>query len=94
MGSRSDHSTGARHHRQQDLLSPLITISDRVQLLARMVQRSSSLTDVERVTMLDGLAIIEVAVRTLVTRTDAFRRDGAVGRDRTRRSGGREEIGT
>ena len=60
-----------RDQLRHDLKSPLTTISGRAQLLTRMVRRTSSLTELERGTMLDGLAAIETTVRTLVTRFDA-----------------------
>ena len=60
---------------RHDLKSPLTTIYGRAQLLARSVRRSSSLSDVERVWMLDGLAVIETAVLALVTRIDAMGRE-------------------
>ena len=67
-----DPSAVARHHLQHDLLSPLTNISGRAQLLTRMVRRSSSLTELERGAMLDGLAIIQEAVRVQAAHIDAF----------------------
>ncbi len=72
----------ARDQLRHDLISPLTTISGRAQLLARMLQRSSSLTEAERSTLLGGLATIEAAVRSLVTRIDAYGREEADGRIR------------
>jgi hypothetical protein len=46
-------------------------------LLARRVQRSSSLSDGERGRMLDGVAAIEEAVRVLVITIDAMGGRGA-----------------
>jgi signal transduction histidine kinase len=55
--------TAARNQIQHDLLSPLTIISGRAQLLARLVRRSSSLTERERGALLEGMAIIQDAVR-------------------------------
>ena len=77
-----DEGAEARDRLQHDLISSLTAISGRAQLLARMIQRSSSLTEAERGTMLDGLSTIEAAVRSLVTRIDAFGREEADGRFR------------
>ena len=51
-----DEAAAARDRLRHDLISPLTIISGRSQLLARMLQRSSSLTEAERSTMLGGLA--------------------------------------
>ena len=72
----------AREQLRHDLISPLTAISGRAQLLARMIQRSSSLTEPERISMLGGLSSIEAAVRSLVTRIDAFGREEVDGRIR------------
>ena len=74
-----DEAAEARDRLQHDLISPLTTISGRAQLLARMIRRSATLTEPERSTLLDGLATIEAAVRTLVSRIDAFGREEADG---------------
>jgi hypothetical protein len=47
----------------------------RSQLVARMVRRSSALTEPERVAMLDSLAAVEQAVRTMVPLIDGIGRD-------------------
>jgi hypothetical protein len=70
-----DEAAEARDQLRHDLISPLTTISGRAQLLARMIQRSSGLTEPERSTLLGGLSTIEAAVRTLVTRVDAYGRE-------------------
>jgi hypothetical protein len=72
-----DEAAAARDQLRHDLISPLTIISGRAQLLARMIQRSSSLTEPERNTLLDGLATIEAAVRTLVTQIDVYGREEA-----------------
>ena len=56
---------------RHDLRSPLTTISARAQLLERSIRRSPSLTDEERVKMVEGLMAITGAVRAMVTRIDA-----------------------
>ena len=48
--------------RHDGLKTPLVTIHDRAQLLARRIQRSPSLADEERVRLLAGLTSIVVAV--------------------------------
>ena len=77
-----DEAAEARDRLQHDLVSPLTAISGRAQLLARMIQRSATLTEPERGTMLNGLSTIEAAVHSLVTRIDAFGREEADGRFR------------
>jgi hypothetical protein len=77
-----DEAAEARARLRHDLISPLTVISGRAQLLSRMIQRSTSLTEPEQGAMLDGLAAIEAAVPTLVTRIDAFGREAADGRIR------------
>jgi len=72
-----DEAAAARDRLRHDLISPLTIISGRSQLLARMLQRSSSLTEAERSTMLGGLATIEAAVRSLATLIDAYGREEA-----------------
>jgi hypothetical protein len=47
---------------KHDLTGALTTISGRAQLLARRVQRSSTLADDERAQMLDGLAAVAAEV--------------------------------
>jgi signal transduction histidine kinase len=77
---------------RHDLKSPLTTISGRAQLLARSVRRSSSLSDEERVRMLDGLAVIETAILALVTHIDAMgREDENSGGDTEQQPGPRRE---
>ena len=67
-----DPSAAARSQRQHDLLSPLTIISGRAQLLARLVRRSSSLTERERDALLEGLTIILEAVQVQAARIDSF----------------------
>jgi signal transduction histidine kinase len=77
-----DEAAAARDQFRHDLISPLTTISGRAQLLTRTIQRSSALTEPERSALLGGLATIEAAVLSLVTRIDAFGREEADGRIR------------
>jgi hypothetical protein len=72
-----DDAAAARDELQHDLISPPAMISGRAQLLARMLQRSSSLTEAERSTLLSGLSTIEAAVRSLVTRIDSYGHEDA-----------------
>jgi len=53
----------------------------RAQHLARIIQRSPSLADDERVRMLAGLTSIAVAVREMVTLIDGMRHDAGNGGD-------------
>jgi signal transduction histidine kinase len=62
---------------RHDLKTPLTIASARAQLLRRQVLRSSSLTELERSAMLDGLAAIEAAVRAMVPVVDGICRDPA-----------------
>jgi signal transduction histidine kinase len=62
---------------RHDLKTPLTTIHARSQLLGRAIRRSPSLTDDERAWMLETLATIDEAVRTMVTVIDAMGRDRA-----------------
>ena len=64
---------------RHDLKTPLTTIHARAQLLGRAIRRSPSLTDDEQARMLESLATIDEAVRTMVTVIDAMGRDGADG---------------
>jgi len=57
---------------RHDLKIPLTTIHGRAHLLARSVRRSPSLRDAERMTMLEGVAAIEAAVRQMVTIIDGL----------------------
>jgi signal transduction histidine kinase len=66
---------------RHDLKTPLTAISARAQLVARMVRRSSGLTELERGAMLDSLAAIEQAVRAMVPRIDGIGRDPPDGRE-------------
>jgi signal transduction histidine kinase len=66
-------------HLRHDLKTPLTTISGRAYLLARSVRRSPSLSDDERVRMLDGVATIEAMVLAMVARIDAMRNVGGDG---------------
>ena len=62
---------------RHDLKTPLTTIHARAQLLVRAIRRSPSLTDDERGRMLESLATIEAAARTMVSLIDTMGRDGA-----------------
>ena len=62
---------------RHDVKTPLTTIHARSQLLGRAIRRSRSLTDDERARMLQTLATIDEAVRTMVTAIDAMGRDKA-----------------
>ena len=64
---------------RHDLKTPLTTISGHAQLLGRAIRRSPSLTDDEQARMLESLATIDEAVRTMVRAIDAMGRDGANG---------------
>jgi signal transduction histidine kinase len=64
---------------RHDLKTPLTTIHARAQLLGRAIRRSPSLTDDEQARMLESLATIDEAVRTMVTVIDAMGRDSANG---------------
>ena len=55
---------------RHDLKSPLTTISAWAYLLGRTIRRASALSDEERVRLLEGVAAIEGAVRTMVTVVD------------------------
>jgi K+-sensing histidine kinase KdpD len=70
-----------RDQLRHDLKTPLTTIHARAQLLARGVRRSSSLSEEEQTRMLAGLAVIEAAVLTMVTRIDGMGREGGDSRD-------------
>jgi hypothetical protein len=63
---------GPHDQLRHDLKTPLTLIAARAYLLARSIRRSSSLTDGERGTMLDGVAAIEEAVRTMVITIDGI----------------------
>ena len=58
---------------RHDLLSPLTTISARVQLLARDLRRSPTLAEEERTRMLTGIMAIETAVQAMCAVIDAMR---------------------
>ena len=75
-----DPSIAERDQLQHDLLSPLTIISGRAQLLIRVVRRSSSLTELERGAMLDGLAIIHEAAQAQAVQIDTLGRDEPDGR--------------
>jgi signal transduction histidine kinase len=64
---------------RHDLKTPLTTIRARAQLLGRAIRRSPSLTDDEQAQMLESLATIDEAVRTMVTAIDAMGRGDADG---------------
>ena len=69
----------ARDQLCHDLKTPLTTIHGRAYLLGRMIQRSPSLSDAERVKMLEGIAVIENMVRTMSAVIDAIGDEGAGG---------------
>jgi signal transduction histidine kinase len=62
---------------RHDLKTPLTTISGHAQLLARAIRRSPTLADNERGRMLESLATIEEAVRTMVPLIEAMGREGS-----------------
>ena len=57
---------------RHDLKTPLTTIYARAYLLGRAIRRSPSLSDEERGTMLERVAAIETAVRTMTALVDAI----------------------
>jgi hypothetical protein len=67
-------------HLRHDLKTPLTTAHARAQLVARMVRRSPSLTDLERGAMLASLAAVEQALRAMVPFIDGIGRDPPDGR--------------
>ena len=64
---------------RHDLKSPLIIIHGRAQLLARGIRRAPTLSEEERMRMLDGVATIEAMVLGMVTLIDAIGREGTDG---------------
>ncbi len=68
---------------RHDLKTSLTVAYVRSQLVARMVRHSSGLTEPERVAMLDGLAAIEQALRTMVPLIDGIGRDPPPEQDNT-----------
>ena len=68
-----------RDQLRHDLKSPLTTIRGRAYLMARAVRRAPSLTDEERMRMLDGVAAIETAVAVMVDVIDALRNEPTEG---------------
>ena len=60
-GSNSDTVDQLRYA----LITPLTTIADHTQLLARLIRRSPNLVYEERVAMLAGIAATETGVATL-----------------------------
>ena len=64
---------------RHDLKTPLTAISGRTQLMKRGVRRSLSLPDEERTRMLEELAVIEAAVREMVTLIDDIGRTSREG---------------
>jgi hypothetical protein len=79
-GSR-DGSHDPLDQLRHGLKTPLTSIHGRAQLLARIVPRSPSLADDERVRMLAGLTPVAVAVREMVTLFDGVHRDAGNGGD-------------
>jgi signal transduction histidine kinase len=57
---------------RHELKNPLTTIYGRAQLLTRVVRRSPSLADDERIKLLAGLAVIEMAVLAAATVIDGI----------------------
>jgi signal transduction histidine kinase len=57
---------------RHDLKSPLTTIHGRAYLLGRAIRRAPAVSDEERARMLEGVAAIEVAVRTMVAVVDSI----------------------
>jgi signal transduction histidine kinase len=76
----ADAFDGLRH----DLKTPLTTAYVRSQLVARMVRRSTTLTEPERVAMLESLTAIEQALRNMVPLIDSIHRDPTHERENTR----------
>jgi signal transduction histidine kinase len=68
---------GAVDQLRHDLKTPLTMIYAHAYLLARSVRRSSSLSDEERGTMLEGVVAIEEAVRAMVITIDGMAGSGA-----------------
>jgi signal transduction histidine kinase len=60
---------------RHDLKTPLTAISGHAQLLGRVIRRSPSLREDERVQMAESLAAIEAMVQTMVTIIDAMGRE-------------------
>jgi hypothetical protein len=60
-----DHAPDRFDQLCHDLKSPLTTAYARTQLVARMIRRSTTLSELERGTMLDGLAAVEQALRAM-----------------------------
>ncbi len=57
---------------RHDLLTPVTAISARIQLLARDIRRSTSLTDEERTRMLTGITAVESAVQAMCAVIDTI----------------------
>jgi signal transduction histidine kinase len=57
---------------RHDLLTPVTTISARIQLLARDIRRAPSLTDAERTRMLTAIASVESALQAMCGVIDAI----------------------
>ena len=57
---------------RHDLKSPLTTIYARAHLLGRAIRRAPGLSDAEQALMLEGVAAIEVAVRSMVAVVDSI----------------------
>ena len=68
-----------RDQLRHDLNHTLTTIRGRAYLMARAVRRAPSLTDEERMRMLDGVAAIETAVAVMVDVIDALRNEPTEG---------------
>ena len=74
-GSVYDAADQLKH----DLKTPLTTIYSRAYLLGRAARRAPSLTDEERGKMLEGVAAIETAVRTMSALIDTMGDEGVDG---------------
>ena len=57
---------------RHDLKTPLTTIYARAYLLGRAIRRASALSETEQAQMLEGVAAIEVAVRSMIAVVDGI----------------------
>ena len=57
---------------RHDLKTPLTTIYARAHLLGRAIRRAPGLSDAEQARLLEGVAAIEVAVRSMVAVVDGI----------------------
>jgi hypothetical protein len=77
--SSSDLRDDPHDRLRHDLKTPLATAHACAQLVARMMRRSSSLAELERTGMLDGLAAVEQALRAMVPLIDGIGRKRLAG---------------